>query len=211
MISTIFFDFFGVIVDIHGIDELADRAKVYGMTKEEITPYIKPHLRKFNRWEINTHEFRKYLSLDLNKPIPKYEEELFVNTIKNKVFLYPEMIDLIRNLRQNNYKCIVLSDVYRPDEEFVKQQWRYDCFDDKILSAEVWLSKCSAIVPDTPCRVDFWALNMNCFLNIAGTWIFAILSLLIFLLLYAKLAKLTANGGVNVFISFLWLFLYMSI
>jgi len=58
----------------------------------------------------------------LNKPIPKYEEELFVNTIKNKVFLYPEMIDLIRNLRQNNYKCIVLSDVYRPDEEFVKQQ-----------------------------------------------------------------------------------------
>lgn len=160
MISTIFFDFFGVIVDIHGIDELADRAKVYGMTKEEITPYIKPHLRKFNRWEINTHEFRKYLSLDLNKPIPKYEEELFVNTIKNKVFLYPEMIDLIRNLRQNNYKCIVLSDVYRPDEEFVKQQWRYDCFDDKILSAEVWLSKLDDMENHTS-KIFEYALNKH--------------------------------------------------
>lgn len=141
MISTIFFDFFGVIVDIHKIDEIGDRAKVYWMTKEEISPYIKPHLRKFNRWEINTHEFRKYLSTDLNKPIPQYEEELFVNTIKNKVFLYPEMINLIKTLRKKWIKCIVLSDVYEPDEEFVKKQWRYNYFDDKILSSEVWLSK----------------------------------------------------------------------
>lgn len=141
MISTIFFDFFGVIVDIHGIDEIADRAKIYWMTKEEITPYIKPHLRKFNRWKSNTHEFWKNLSSDLNKPIPKYEEELFINTIKNKVFLYPEMINLIKDLREKWIKCVILSDVYQPDEDFVKQQWRYNYFDDKILSTEIWLSK----------------------------------------------------------------------
>jgi len=140
MITHIFFDYFGIIIPEWEANEVENWAKVLWISEDELRQIIHPYWHHINKGEISTKEFWESISNELSIKINKDPDQLFVDTVKN-INIYPQMIDFVQELKQLKYNCIVLSDIFKPDEDFFREKWRYDVFDDLILSCEVGLSK----------------------------------------------------------------------
>jgi HAD superfamily hydrolase (TIGR01509 family) len=140
MVKHIIFDFFGVIVDVGTVHEHEFWSKHFGIDKEILDPIVDKYRDEINRWRMSISDFRKHIHKELNIQIKDDPYELFYATLKD-VFVYQDVIDLIKSLKSQWYTCTLLSDVFAPDAERVRAKWWYDIFDDLILSCEVGLSK----------------------------------------------------------------------
>jgi len=154
MITHIFFDFFGVIVPAWMDSEIGIWAKKFGVSYDKMKEIIYPYWDTINQWKISTKTFWKNIAQDLWIKIDEDPNKLFSDTIK-WVNVFPEILQLVRQLKRNGYKCVVLSDVFEPDKEYVAKHGWYDDFDDLILSCEVGLSKFEDVYKHTHKIFDF--------------------------------------------------------
>ncbi len=141
-IKYIFRDFWGTVARL-GIRNTYRRQleKIYGISEDIIRKAYDPPMDKFRRWEINEEKFWKIFSKNIHLPIHKDSLKLFHIPVKTYANVYKSTISLVSKLQKLGCKSVILSDDIEPQCVKINEQWRYNYFDDVIISCDIWISK----------------------------------------------------------------------
>lgn len=148
MIKHIIFDFFGVMVSEPAHKEREIWSKTLGVDEKILNPILNKYREACNQGRMSSYQFRESIHEDLGIDIFYDADTMFLKTLK-EVRPYPKMFDLIPKLKEAWYSCTLLSDVFLTDKIYVAKQWRYDAFDDIILSCDIGLSKSQDYLDNT--------------------------------------------------------------
>jgi len=140
MIKAVIFDFGGVIKANDNLS-LRNIASAYKISQQDLIKEIKPHIKLFQENLLTENQFWNKLSLSLGRPIPKNKNKLWINGYETNFYIYPEIIDLVKKLKNNRIKTAVLSNTIKPHVNIIDKFGGYNHFDVVILSTRVKLSK----------------------------------------------------------------------
>jgi len=140
MIKAVIFDFGGVVKKSEQ-GFYKDISKVYGVSEQEFVGVFKKPLAQLNRADISEQELWDKISQKLNVPTPENVRELFKQAYRTNLYLFPEIIELIKELKEKKIRTAVLSNVIKIHAEVIRENKGYDLFDKVILSCEVGLVK----------------------------------------------------------------------
>jgi len=140
MIKAVIFDYGGVVKarDSHFTDDIA---KIYGVSKEGLLRVFTEPLRQLNKGDISEENFWEKLSSGLNKKGPEDPEESFRQAYKKFFQIFPDIIDLVKELKEKRVKTAVLSNTIKIHADVIKEYNGYEPFDVIILSCDVGIAK----------------------------------------------------------------------
>ena len=142
MIKVVIFDYGGVIKDGHNLKE--DIPIIYDISKEEIKKAenkTEPIFTEFEKGALDERKFWQKLSNALGKSVPNNCIELSRKIYDETFVFFPEMIDLIKELRMKGIMTVVLSNILNFQAEIIREKGGYENFDMTILSYEEKLNK----------------------------------------------------------------------
>lgn len=141
-IKYIFRDFWWTVAKInkHKDSYLSQMERMFDLPRSDFWLFLSPSMNKFRRGEISEEETRLEFFRQSKLPV-KDMSRLFHTPLKKYTYLYKSIIGLVKKLQSFGYKCVILSDDYVPQVNKVRKVWRYDCFDDVLLSCEIGMSK----------------------------------------------------------------------
>ena len=116
-------------------------ARIYHRPRTEIWEHLWAPMNKFRRGEISENTLWKEFSQSINCPIHKECKQVFNQQLDTYASLYKSMISFVRKLQKMWYICIILSDDNSSSVAKIREKWRYDIFDDILVSCEIGLSK----------------------------------------------------------------------
>ena len=130
-------------------------AKIYNTTKNEIRTSLSDPMSKFRRWETDEKQLWQEFSHNIWKDIHPDCLKLFHR--KNDMYWspYKSILNFRDKLTKLWYKNIILSDEVIPQWKNAEEIWRYDWFEDKILSCDVWMSKYDDVENNTTKIFDY--------------------------------------------------------
>lgn len=134
---------------------VAQLAEIYETTKNEIRESLSAPMAKFRRWEIDEDKLRQEFSVKSWKDIKPECLKLFHKKEDIDWIPYKSIVKFKEKLQKLWYKNIILSDEVPPQWKNVEELWRYDWFDDRILSHEIWLSKYDDVENNTTNIFDY--------------------------------------------------------
>ncbi len=142
-IKYIFRDFWWTVakIDIQKNGYAAQIAEMYNISKQDVRKALSESMNKFRRWEISESAVWKSFSKNTKLPIHKDSSNVFNKEVDHHFSLYKSIIVFIEKLQKLWYTCVILSDENKPQSTKIKKIWRYDVFDDLILSHDIWISK----------------------------------------------------------------------
>jgi epoxide hydrolase-like predicted phosphatase len=140
MIKAVIFDYGGVVKasDCHFTDDIA---KVYGVSKEKLIKVFTEPLCQLNRGDISEENFWEKLSSGLKKKGPNDPRESFRHVYKKFFQIFPEIINLVKELKEKGIKTGVLSNAIKIHADVIREYKGYEPFDVVILSYEVGMIK----------------------------------------------------------------------
>jgi len=116
-------------------------AKAYDISVPKLKKIMEPYKSKFHRWVIWEKEFWKSLSTAIGKTTPEEVKNIFHQDPNTYAVLHKSIIKFTKKLQTLWYISIVLSDVFAPKKKLLQKNWRYNGFDDVLLSCDIWLCK----------------------------------------------------------------------
>jgi FMN phosphatase YigB (HAD superfamily) len=142
-IPYIFRDFRWVVASVKSLKHnYANQiAKAYSISVPKLKKIIEPYKSKFHRWEIWEKEFWKLLSGAIGKATPEEVKKIFHKDPNTYAVLHKNITKFVHKLQTLWYASIVLSDVFAPKKKLLQKNWRYNGFDDVLLSCDIWLCK----------------------------------------------------------------------
>ncbi len=141
MIKEVVFDFGGVVHSLDGVFTRGGIAVAYGLKVEEIALLLDSLLERMGLGVVTEDEFWNELSAKTAKPIPEERHEVLRKELRENACLYPEIINLVRDLRMFGVGLAVLSNTIPPHAEVIKEKGWYGMFDEVFLSCELGLRK----------------------------------------------------------------------
>lgn len=162
-IKYIFRDFRWTVVDIDvkKNGHFSHISKIYDTTKDEIRKSLGDPRSKLRRWEINERELWEQFSQNIWKPI--HQDCLTMFHKKDDMLWRPNksIVKFKDKLQTLWFKNIILSDEVEPQGENIRNRWRYDGFEDVILSYNIWMSKYDDIKNNTSRAYDYALKKYN--------------------------------------------------
>jgi len=142
-IKYIFRDFWWTVakIDVQKYGYAAQIAEMYNISKQKVWDALSEPMNKFRRWEINESTLWKAFSKNIQLPVHKDSSNVFNKEVEHHFGLYKSIIVFIEKIQKLWYKCVILSDENKPQSTKIKKIWRYDVFDDVLLSHDIWISK----------------------------------------------------------------------
>ncbi|MEK7152998.1 MAG: HAD-IA family hydrolase [Patescibacteria group bacterium] len=130
MHKTVIFDFFEVIHE----DPLAILLQKKGLKREG--PFADICLR-LDLGDVDYQGYITHLAEAFGMSVPEFEKEF-----ESSATLDSEVTALIRELRENGYQTVLLSNTHRDEiQPILTRHQLHDLFDDIIISAEVGMAK----------------------------------------------------------------------
>ena len=133
MITTIVFDLGGVIIENPKIPLRLYCADNLGVNPDELGPLLDKYISDFQIGLITENKFWELITSDLDISLPK-ENSLWQQAIKSAFIIYPEMEELLKSLRNNNYRIVMLSNTEMPVLQVIKNSKINSFFDLRIFS-----------------------------------------------------------------------------
>lgn len=141
MIKDVIFDFGGVVHSVEGISSGGMIAVAYGLKLDKMVPLYSSLLDQLGLGEISESEFWNNLSEKVGKLTPSNSKELLRNGLRENARLYPEVVNLIKDLRALGVGLNVLSNTNAPHAEVISEKGWYEMFDRVFLSHKIHLRK----------------------------------------------------------------------
>jgi len=142
MIKVVLFDYGGVVKVEHPLR--MDLAKISSITEEE-AEQTKEKRKVFgdqaSKGLITDEQFWEGFQKILGKPIPDNCVELATESYRNNFKFIPEVIRLVENLKKQEIKTSILSNIFKFEADVIREHNGYDGFDPVILSYEVGMQK----------------------------------------------------------------------
>jgi len=136
MIKAFLFDYDGVITK--GVDNewVAGRlARNLNVTIETTSAWMKDIWTEFLKGTISEKEVWKRIEEKYGKPIDRQQRNIWF--MWDEVKPLPEMLKLVRSLKQDGYIVGVLSNVFSVTKDLVNAQSGYDAFDFVVASCDL--------------------------------------------------------------------------
>jgi len=138
-LTTVFFDWGGVIADDPGDEFLAQLLRDIGATGEQIDQIFKSYMRAFMRGEISEAAYWQSLRDEFGLVIDDTISHKFTEWSGLKA--NKDILDLAAQLKEDGYKIAILSNVIEPTYNVIKTAGYYDIFDEVIASFQVGYAK----------------------------------------------------------------------
>lgn len=138
-IDTIFFDWGGVVANDPGDDFLAQLLKNVGATDEQVAAIFETYMKRFMRGQITEQEYWQEIKSNFGLSIPDTISDEFMKW--NGLTANQDILDLIKEFRQNGLKVAILSNVIEPTYNVLRKAGYYDLFDETIASCKVGFAK----------------------------------------------------------------------
>jgi len=162
-IKYIFRDFRWTVVnlDVKKHWYVSQISKIYDTTKDEIRKSLSDPRSKLRRWEISESELWDQFSQNLGQTTHK--ECLTMFHKKDDILWkpYKSIVKFKDKLQNLWFKNIILSDEIQAQGENIRKIWRYDGFEDVILSCDIWLSKYDDVENNTTEIFDYALKKYN--------------------------------------------------
>ena len=121
-----------------------DLAKICNTSEEEAAK-TKERRKLFSdqatKGFISDEQFWQDFQKILGRPIPNNCAELAQNVYRKTFKFFPEIIELVKELKKQGIKTAVLSNIFKFEAEVIREHNGYDGFDAVILSYEVGMMK----------------------------------------------------------------------
>lgn len=142
-IKYIFRDFWWVVarINLKKYNNNTRIAKAYDIKKYELHNIISKPMSDLRKWNISENKFWKTIWEKTCTKIYPNSKTMFSLRPDLYASLNKKIIILVNRLRTLWYKSIVLSDEFKPQWASIKKLWRYNSFDETILSCNIWISK----------------------------------------------------------------------
>lgn len=101
---------------------------------------VQPYWHRFLCGRITENDLWKHIEKQYGAPISSTQRDIW-DRWDDTMRPLPEMLNLVRNLRDSNHVVGMLTNVIPPTERIVRQHHGYDGFDFLILSCEVGAAK----------------------------------------------------------------------
>jgi len=141
MIKAVIFDYGGVVHSLSKAGATQRIAEAYGLLADEIKIFTKDLGIKFGEGMINEEQYWEELSKLVGKPKPENYQEVWKYKTTEDYVIYPEIINLVEEIKTCGILTIVLSNTIPPHAEFNREQGGYDHFDKVYLSYEMGVRK----------------------------------------------------------------------
>ncbi len=144
MIKNVLFDFGGVMHDISSLaQEREDIRKALSVTPgdTQAEKICQEAVLKFGSGQLTEQQYWQELSDKLGVPIPPNYHELHRVALRDHSAPFPQMLELVKRLKQAGIKVYVLSNSIAPHSEVIRAKGWYDPFDQVLLSQELGLRK----------------------------------------------------------------------
>lgn len=139
MISTIFFDWGGVLANDPGDGFLGELLGSFGATNEQIAEINSTYMRRFMRGEITDQAYWQMLRDKYGFTIGADISKEFLRW--NGLLVNREVSKLVDEVRSRGIKTALLSNVIEPTYTVLEQLGHYDMFDILIASCRVGYAK----------------------------------------------------------------------
>jgi putative hydrolase of the HAD superfamily len=142
MIKAVLFDYGGVIKVGHPLK--MDLARICNISEEE-AKQTEEKRKVFgdhaSKGLITDEQFWAGFQKIINKSIPNNCVELAKESYRNNFKFIPEVIKLVEDLKKQEIKVAILSNIFKFEAEVIREKNGYDGFDPVILSYEVGMRK----------------------------------------------------------------------
>lgn len=145
-IKVIGFDWGGVLNDYTKHTE--GMAQRLGIPVGDFEKIVAKHVRNFHLG-LPEMEFWRIVCSEARVEAPT--EPIWLETFEQTVKINEELFEVVRSLRNNGYKTVMVSNAELPNKEFIDRHIKgtpYDVFDRYVLSCEI-----GAVKPDR----EYWA------------------------------------------------------
>lgn len=139
MIKAVIFDYGGVIKK--PLSWWDDMGRVYGVSGEEAKKRTRLYYNLFQKGHIAEIQFWEKISRDFKKPVPKAFILEDKKDYEESFYLYPEIVDFVKQLKDNGFKTAVMSNTMKDHVEVMRKNNGFNNFDVVVLSCEVGLIK----------------------------------------------------------------------
>lgn len=142
-IKYIFRDFWWVVANLYN-DKVAYfpmMADAYNIPKAEVIAISSVDICAFRRWEISETQLWKNISRKIGVPRPAKTKKIFHQQLEYYARLYKSIISFVVRLQKLAYICIILSDDNKTQSTKLKKAWRYNQFDDVLISCDIGIAK----------------------------------------------------------------------
>ena len=139
MIKAIIFDIGGVMFDETKSTQYSDIAKAFGINPNKFIETKNKYMKFAKVGDLNADGFIKKIAKTFNLNEEELKEK-WIKIYKQKKFSN-EMIQLVQNLKKNNYKVIVLSNSHELHAKINYERGLYSNFDKVFLSNELKIAK----------------------------------------------------------------------
>lgn len=140
MITTIIFDWGGVLID-NPADELVNFfAKELNTTPSLLKPHLEKQLAKFQIGDVSESEFWIFICIKL-KLNPPTGTSLWKEAVKSLFKEKSKIFKLVKDLKSNGYQIGFLSNTEKPTQEHFYEMGYDNLFEHPTFSCEVGIAK----------------------------------------------------------------------
>jgi FMN phosphatase YigB (HAD superfamily) len=122
MIRGVIFDF-GNVVRGASRSSREDIADAYNISRGEVDRAMTPFVEPFQKGLMTENKFWKKFSQALRKPIPQNKKSLWRAGREKTFYLYPEIIDFVKQLKRQGIKTAILSNTIKPHAEIAAKHY----------------------------------------------------------------------------------------
>jgi len=140
LIKAIIFDFGGVIAQEASPFIYESISHEVNLNKDEVKERMKPFTIKFQKREIEETDYWTSIAKALNSVFPDKIKDIFLKVFAEHSNLNPEVVDLVKKLKKNNYKVAILSNQILGEPNYSLKEVK-DLFDVVVISFEVGMRK----------------------------------------------------------------------
>lgn len=141
MIRAAIFDYGGVVHSLSKIGSTQRIAEGFNLPVEKIKPFTKKLGIMMGEGKISEEQYWEELSKLVEKPKPQNYQEVWKYKTTEDYVIFPEIIDLVKEIKSQGILVVVLSNTIPPHAEFNREKGGYDYFDKVFLSYEIGVRK----------------------------------------------------------------------
>ena len=127
MIKAVIFDYGGVIKS--PVSWWKDIGLAYNISEKKAKEKMKPYLDSFQSGHIAEIQFWKEISENFKKPVPKTFILKDKKDYDEGFYIYPEMINFVKYLKEKGVKTAVMSNTTKPHVRVMRKHNGFDGFD----------------------------------------------------------------------------------
>ena len=141
MFKAVIFDYGHVVSAAPGMQMRRHIAEAFGVDEDLVGASIGKLIGDFRKGLISEETFWQHMAEDLSRPLPDNVDQLWREPFSNRLVIFDDVLQFVRNLPSKGVKTAVLSNNIQPWVDIIRECGGYNDFDVVINSCEVGMSK----------------------------------------------------------------------